>query len=554
MIHNLSRPVLPLTALSFLVPQLAHAQTLHTKLVTDALHRPTNLVSPPGDLHRAFVTEQWTGEIRVLKDGMLAHTPFLTITDVGTGANQGLLGLAFHPDFATNGKLYVDVTDATGATHIRQYTVSASNADVADPASAVNVLSIPHPPSSIHNGGCLQFGPDGFLYQGMGDGGGADDPLNNAQNLDVLLGKLLRIDVDGDDFPNDPTRNYAIPPTNPFAGATAGADEIHSYGLRNPCRFSFDRVTGDLFLPDIGQLVAEELNFVPRDVVGRNFGWRCREGMDCTGLAGCACSDTTMVSPFHTYSHAQGCNVVGGFVYRGESVPSLHGTYFFADYCSDRIWSLRFEPHSGVTELRDRTAELAPSGSQASQSITSIRAFGEDARGELYVLEEDGQVWRIEGPPPGAAVCTGDGMPLVCPCAGNGYPGHGCPNSRSVAGALLFAVGTTTPDTVRLTATRMSATSACVFLAGTALDPAGQPFGDGVRCVTGALTRMSAKTAVHGAASFPEFHLGDASVSARSGATPGSGVTTYYQVFYRNAASFCLPASFNITNGYQITW
>lgn len=556
MLSHLLRPLrhaLPFLALPLLAPQM-HAQSVRVRLVTDALHRPTNLVSPPGDLNRMFVTEQWTGEIRILRNGMLAATPFLTITDVGSGAEQGLLGLAFHPDFATNGKLYVDVVDAAGTTHIREYTVSATDPDAADPASVVNVLSIPpstSPSSASYNGGCLQFGPDGYLYQGTGDGGGGDDPQNNAQNLGVLLGKLLRIDVDGDDFPGDAQRNYAIPPSNPYAGEIAGADEVHSCGLRNPWRFSFDRVTGDLWLADAGQSSAEELNFVPRDVAGNNFGWRCTEGMDCTGLAGCTCNDTALTQPVHTYTRANGCNVVGGFVYRGESMPSLHGTYFFADRCSSRVWSLRFDPGTGVTELQDRTAQLAPPGST---TISWIRSFGEDARGELYILEEDGQLWRIEGPPPGTTVCAGDGMPLVCPCSGNGYPEHGCPNSRSVAGARLTAFGTTDPDTVRLSATRMPASTSCIFVMGTALDVDGETFGDGVRCVTGSLARMSAKTAVHGAASFPEFHLGDASVSARSGTSAGSGVTCYYQVFYRNAASFCLPASFNITNGYQITW
>ncbi|UCG33591.1 MAG: PQQ-dependent sugar dehydrogenase, partial [Phycisphaerales bacterium] len=374
----------------------ARAQTpLTTELVASGLARPVFVTAPPGDKDRVFIVEQRsgsTGRIRivVLATGVLNPTPFLSITGLSTGNEQGLLGLAFHPDYWNNGYFYVNYT-AGGFTYIERYTVSP-DPDVADASSAALIMRFGQPYTN-HNGGWIGFGPnDGYLYIGSGDGGSAGDPGNRAQDItSQKLGKVLRIDVDADDFPTDPTANYAIPPDNPFVGV-AGDDEIWAYGLRNPWRNSFDAETGDLWIADVGQSAWEEIDFQPADSAGgENYGWRCYEGDAAYNTTGCAAA-STMEFPIHAYSHGGGrCSVTGGYVYRGCEIPDLAGTYFFADYCSAQIWSFRFDGVT-VSEFTDRTAELDPPGALA---ITSITSFGEDAFGELYICDLGGEVFRI---------------------------------------------------------------------------------------------------------------------------------------------------------------
>jgi hypothetical protein len=240
----------------------------------------------------------------------------------------------------------------------------------------------------------MDFGPDGYLYIATGDGGDRFDPDNNAQDItDNLLGKILRIDVNGDDFPADPNRNYAIPPDNPFVDAE-GDDEIWAYGLRNPWRNSFDSETGDLYIADVGQFVIEEINVQPADSAGgENYGWDCMEGSSCTAEATCTCNDDSLTGPVHVYNHNSGrCSISGGFVYRGCAIPDLTGTYFFADYCSAQIFSLRYE-NGAVSDLRERTAELAPGGGL---SIDGISSFGRDSDGEIYICDIfGGEVFKI---------------------------------------------------------------------------------------------------------------------------------------------------------------
>jgi len=393
---------------------VAHAaEPLTTVRVASGLSSPVYVTHAPGDASRLFIVEQ-VGRIRILNlnPPSLLGGPFLDITSiVRTGGERGLLGMAFHPDFANNGLFYVDYTGFAGPngdTVVAQYHVPPETPNDADELSAVVLMTIPQPQSN-HNGGWIGFSPvDGYLYIATGDGGNAGDsgpghtePGGNSQDITSnLLGKMLRIDVNGDDFPGDAGKNYAIPPSNPFAG-NVGDDEIWSYGLRNPWRSAFDSETGDLYIADVGQNVYEEIDFQSASSTGgENYGWRCREGLhpfDNVSSTCMALQPGDYVDPIHEYAHTDAgspCSVSGGEVYRGCAVPNLQGTYFFADYCSNQIWSFRVsgEPPA-VSELLNRTVELDPPGGQ---SITSISGFGTDAEGEIYICDLfGGEVFKI---------------------------------------------------------------------------------------------------------------------------------------------------------------
>jgi glucose/arabinose dehydrogenase len=328
--------------------------------------------------HRMYIVER-AGVVRVLAPGASAATPFLDIRSrVVAGGEQGLLGLAFHPQYATNGRLFVFYTRAgDGALVVAEHRRSL-DPNVADPAQTV-LLAIPHPGQTNHNGGMLAFGPDGYLYVGTGDGGGSNDPQQNAQNAGSLLGKVLRIDVDRDD-PGAGTP-YAAPPDNPFVGAM-GRDEIFAIGLRNPWRFSFDRETGQLWLGDVGQESREEVNAPV--VAGGNYGWRVYEGTVCTGLEPQRCTPATFTPPRFEYAHTQGrCSITGGYVYRGTLGTLAPGTYVYGDFCSGEILAW-----NGTAQrvLLDTGMELA--------------SFGEDERGELYVVDLRGAVYRLAADTP----------------------------------------------------------------------------------------------------------------------------------------------------------
>lgn len=349
--------------------------TLALELVTDQVTAPVHVVAPPGDDRRLFVLER-AGRIRVVLDGSLLEEPFLDISDeTSTGGERGLLGLAFHPDYATNGLLFVHHTDLSGDTHVVRY--SATSADVADPASAVTILQVPQPYAN-HNGGQIAFGPDGHLYIGLGDGGSGGDPEGNGQDPTTLLGAILRIDVDGG-------APYAIPGDNPFADDPDGADEIWVYGLRNPWRFSFDRGTGDLWIGDVGQASLEEISFQSASSGGgENFGWNVMEGTRCFQAETC---DTEGLSPpVYEYDHDEGCSVTGGYVYRGGALPQLDGRYVFGDFCTGFIRTLRLQGGE-VTDVVDLTDQLG--------TVDGLASFGEDAAGELYVVDIDGAVYRL---------------------------------------------------------------------------------------------------------------------------------------------------------------
>jgi len=402
----------------------AGAQTpLTTERIMTGLERPIFLTHAPGDFSRLFVIEK-RGFIRIIKDGVLLATPFLDIDAIvgggtSTSSEQGLLGLAFHPDYANNGYFYVNYTNNSGVTIVRRYTVSA-NPDVADDTTNYNILRITQPQSN-HNGGWMSFGPDGYLYIATGDGGGAGDTgsghtagVGNAQDItENLLGKMLRVDINGDDFPADNAANYAIPADNPFVGIT-GDDEIWAFGLRNPWRNAFDRVTGDLWIADVGQGSWEEINFQPASSTGgENYGWRCREGAHNYDTSG-DCTQTPFTEPIQEYSHGSGCSITGGYPYRGCAIPDLHGTYFYADYCSGIIWSLRYDGMN-VTDFQIRTTELAPGGGL---SISSITSFGEDAYGEMYICDQNGgEIFKILPDVPGGVVgddCNNNGIDDAC--------------------------------------------------------------------------------------------------------------------------------------------
>lgn len=356
----------------------------------------SGLSQPVGIMHagdasgRVFIIEQ-SGLIKVVKNGTVNATPFLDLTSVIDNAanEQGLLGLAFHPDYANNGYFYVNYTRDPGPdndlTTVARYQVSAGNPDVANP-SETTILEIPQDAGN-HNGGDIHFGPDGFLYIAMGDGGGSNDQYGHAQDIASLKGKMLRIDVDGAPAAGDVlcglVQNYGIPASNPFADV-AGCDEIWSYGLRNPWRFSFDRLTGDIYIGDVGQNTWEEINLEPAATGGRNYGWSCREGQhDFAG--GNECTGVSPTDPIIEYSHGPHCSVTGGYVYRGPS-SLFDGYYFYGDYCSDVVW-LAVEGDSGWS---------ATEWPLAAPTLNSISSFGEDEHGNLYIADRnDGKVYLV---------------------------------------------------------------------------------------------------------------------------------------------------------------
>lgn len=330
---------------------------------------------------RLFVLEQ-PGRIRIIENDELLEQPFLDIQDrVGSASSeQGLLGLAFHPDYATpgaehEGDFFVNYTDYSGNTHISRFSVFEDDPYRADPGSEVQYLYLKQPYEN-HNGGSLAFGPDGYLYAGLGDGGSGGDPLRAGQDLTTWLGKVLRLDVDS------AADSYTIPPDNPFVDVDGARPEIWAYGLRNPWRFSFDRVTGDFFIADVGQNTFEEVNFQPAGSPGgENYGWSIMEASHC--FEADSCDRSGLVLPIFEYGHSQGCSITGGYVYRGREYPEMTGNYFVADYCSGIIWRLF---HDGAGWLSDPLLD----------SDLIISSFGEDVHGELYALNYGtGGIYRV---------------------------------------------------------------------------------------------------------------------------------------------------------------
>jgi len=406
---------------------VAGSPTLDTVPVASGLARPLFVTFAPGDFDRIFIVEQRsgsTGRVRIfdLTTNTLIAQPFLS-QSVSTASEQGLLGLAFHPDYANNGKFYINYTNFSGDTIIDEFTVSGGNPNIADPLSRKQVLFIDQPFSN-HNGGWISFGPDGYLYISTGDGGSGGDPGNRAQDTsNQLLGKMLRLDVDGDDFPADNAKNYAIPADNPFVGGF-GDDEIWAYGLRNAWRNAFDSETGDLWMADVGQNAFEEINFQPGNSTGgENYGWRCYEGNAAFNTFGCP-PVGDLVFPIQTYPLSGGaCAVTGGEVYRGCAIPGLAGTYFYTDYCTGNTFSMKYDGAT-VSEFTNRTAEIGGG--------FGIVSFGLDAYGEMYIVRQGGTVERIVHTGGLTEDCDKNGIEDACQIAAGNPPACGC-NEADIA-------------------------------------------------------------------------------------------------------------------------
>ena len=347
--------------------------------VASGFKRPLYVTHAADGSNRVFLVEQ-VGKIWILNDGIRSQLPFLDIANLISPSaltesftEQGLLGLAFHPEYPSNGTFFVNYTDQGGSTIVARYQVSPNDPNIADANSGELIFQLLQPYVN-HNGGHIEFGPDGYLYIVLGDGGAANDPLGAGQNRRLLLGSMLRIDIDS-------ASPYEIPPDNPFLDDPAALDEIWAYGLRNVWRFSFDRLTGDMYMADVGQNLWEEINFQPADSVGgENYGWNIWEGnhLFAGGNA------PNHVPPIYEFSHSVGCSVTGGNVYRGEAIPDLQAVYLFADWCSGRIWA-SWRDH----DLAWHTAELM-------KTDMAISSFGEDEAGEVYLIDYGGTLYRFD--------------------------------------------------------------------------------------------------------------------------------------------------------------
>jgi len=361
-------------------PPPAEEVSVTLEPVAEGLEQPTGVTNAGDGSGRLFVTQQ-TGQARVIEGGEVRETPFLDLSDeVSTGGERGLLDLEFHPDYAENGRFFVHYSDLQGDTVVSEFRVS-EDPNVADPNSERVLLTVPQPYPN-HNGGELAFGPDGYLYIGLGDGGAGGDPEENGQDPSTLLGAVLRIGVDGEE-------PYTIPADNPFASGEGGAPEVWAYGLRNPWRFSFDRETGDLWIADVGQNAFEEVNLQSANSAGgENYGWDIMEASSCFNEENAeepleSCDQEGLTLPVLEYPHSEGQSVTGGFVYRGEAIPALVGTYVFGDFVSGTIW--------GGVSSEDGTwsrEELLSAG-------FPVVAFGEDEAGELYVADYGGGLYRF---------------------------------------------------------------------------------------------------------------------------------------------------------------
>jgi len=364
-----------LTLLFLLFSLILVAQEVNIELFASGFSSPLNIQNAGDD--RLFIVEQG-GIIKILNpDGSINPIDFLDISSLTNGGGErGLLGLAFHPDYNNNGYFYVYYTDNSGDTQVSRFSVDGSDPDIADPGSELFIIDVVQPFSN-HNGGCLEFGPDGYLYIGLGDGGSAGDPGNRAQNLLLLLGKLLRIDIDNPGGGN----NYGIPGDNPFVGDPDALDEIWAYGLRNPWKFSFDSNNGDLWIGDVGQGSIEEINHELSTEGGLNYGWRCYEGNSPFNMAGCP-DPSELTFPVAQYTHTSGnCSITGGNVYRGNIYSDIQGLYFFADYCSGLIGTV------------DDNGNLINYGDFNGNWVS----FGEDINGEIYIAGISGSIYKIQG-------------------------------------------------------------------------------------------------------------------------------------------------------------
>ena len=362
-----------LYTLLFTVTFYSYAQEVNLELFKNGFTSPVDIQNAGDD--RLFIVEQ-AGIIRILNpDATINSEPFLNITSlISSGGERGLLGLAFHPNYSNNGYFFVYYTNTSGDTQVARYTVDATDSNMADPNTAVLIISADQPYSN-HNGGCIQFGADGFLYVGLGDGGSGGDPGNRSQNLQTLLGKILRIDIDNTNGQN----NYDIPSDNPFVEDSNSLDEIWAYGVRNPWRFSFDSESDELWIADVGQGDIEEINKVAPDAAGLNYGWRCYEGSQTYNTSGCP-DPSELTFPVAEYTHAIGYSITGGYVYHGNVYSDIQDLYFFADL-------------NGLIGTVDNDNNLINYGNYGGTWVS----FGEDVNGELYIADISGSIYKVKG-------------------------------------------------------------------------------------------------------------------------------------------------------------
>ncbi|RZP04944.1 MAG: T9SS type A sorting domain-containing protein [Flavobacteriales bacterium] len=362
-----------LYTLLFTVTFYTNAQEVNLELFKDGFTSPVDIQNAGDD--RLFIVEQ-AGIIKILnQDATINPEPFLNITSlISSGGERGLLGLAFHPDYSNNGYFFVNYTNTTGDTQVARYTVDANDSNIADPNTAVLIIDADQPYSN-HNGGCIQFGADGFLYIGLGDGGSGGDPENRSQNLQTLLGKILRIDINNSNGAN----NYDIPSDNPFVGDSNALDEIWAYGVRNPWRFSFDSESDELWIADVGQGDIEEINRVAPDAAGLNYGWRCYEGSQTYNTTGCP-DPSELTFPVAEYTHSVGYSITGGYVYHGNIYSDIQDLYFFADL-------------NGLIGTVDNDNNLINYGNYGGTWVS----FGGDVNGELYIADISGSIHKVKG-------------------------------------------------------------------------------------------------------------------------------------------------------------
>ena len=513
-----SGAVVAVASVLALVPK-AGAQSLSLVNIGGGFSAPIFACSPRGEANRLFVLEKNSGRIRILQGGAILGTDFLNLGgSISTVSETGLLGMAFHPDYAANGRFFVYYCDLAGDSQLVEYHVSG-NPNVALSTPVQTILSIPQP-ATHHNGGTIEFGPDGMLYFGLGDGGQS----TNAQDPASLLGKMLRLDVDG--------APGFIPSDNPYVSNANVRDEIWAFGLRNPWRFSFDSLTGDLYIGDVGESALEEIDVTPAGSGGGlNYGWDCMEGTQCTWSGNCSCTAGNLTAPIYEYGHAGGnCAVIGGYVYRGQSIAWLQGTYFFSDFCSGKIRSFRYLGGQ-LSEFQDRSAQLNSNCHQYS--------LAQDGVGEIYVVDPAcNAIWRITG------TCGADSFCELSPNSA----GAGC--RIDFSGSASVAANDMT-----LTASGGTPTQNGLFFYGPSV--ASAPFGDGVLCVApGALGlhRLGPPAPFDASGNFSRALDLDAPPAGGGGlGTIQAGSSWYFQLWYRDPFG---PGGtgFNLSNGLAVSY
>jgi len=503
----------------------AGAQGITTVKIAEGIDNPTFLTSPPGETNRLFVCSKRKG-IYIVKNGVVLPDMFLDLIDETGQFTQGVMSMAFHPNYAVNGKFYVVYSNTVVESQLVEYEVSATNPDLADESTARFVVGPVLQPDPVHNFDLVTFGPDGMLYLSTGDGGGLFNQFGGtAQDLGSILGKVLRLDM------SLPPPH--IPPDNPFVGLPGAREEIWLYGLRQPWRYAWDSVTGDFFLADVGEDRWEELNVLTGGPApGANFGWVCMEGDSCTNQGTCTCFDTNLVDPVYEYPHSQGCAIIGGFVYRGNQIPTLQGTYFFADFCLSQIFSFRWDG-ANMLDFQDRTAELAPSDGSG---ISLISSFGMDSSGELYIMDTlDHEIFKV----------------IDDTCAIDNYCQAG-PNS---VGAGMLIAGLGSPS---LMANDLWLTAAGgplgnqfgVFFYSPAQTMV--PFGNGFLCVSTPLHRLNPPVVIQSSGTavrpvnytLPPMDSGEGQVLA--------GSSWNFQFWYRDPAGG--GAGYNLSDGLHVSF